>query len=323
MSKINFFCKASLTDGLGHLIRQIHIANEFRNQNYKVCFYIPDFQTAVDILKKKNFSYHIVESFDSAPSMIQEDIDIAILDIQNTARTLIEGLKNTFKKIISFEDQGEGRNCVDLLIDCNVNPEDRQTIPATTKTLFGLPYSVLGSEFRKFHLKQRNFQDEIQSLLITFGGTDPHNITIDLAKLIPNKLKTTIIIGPGFQDKKTLMELKSDHISVEENVEHMAPMLLNHDGVFCSGGVTLHEAMCLGTPAFVINQVKHQENKAKIAEIRGAAINLGQASSWDKNRLIQIFKLDSKILRNMSNTGKKCIDGKGLNRVTEAILSTC
>ena len=323
MSKINFFCKASLVEGLGHLIRQIHIANELRNQSKEVCFYIPDFQTAVDILKKQNFSYHIVENFDSAPSMIEEDIDIAILDIQNTASTLIENLKKTCKKIISFEDQGIGKNCVDLLIDCNVNPEDPQTISSNTKTLFGLPYSVLGSEFRKLHLKQRNFQDEIQSLLITFGGTDPHNITIDLAKLIPKILKTTIIIGPGFQDKKTLIELKSDHISIEENVEHMATMLSSHDGVFCSGGVTLHEAMCLGTPAFVINQVKHQEDKAKIAEIHGAAINLGQASSWDKNRLSQIFKLDSKTLRNMSAIGKKCIDGKGLNRVTEAILSTC
>ena len=33
MPTINIFCKASFTHGLGHLIRQIHIANEFRKQN--------------------------------------------------------------------------------------------------------------------------------------------------------------------------------------------------------------------------------------------------------------------------------------------------
>ena len=323
MSKINLFCKASLTDGLGHLVRQIHIANEFRNQSKEVCFYIPKFQIAMDILRKQNFSYHIVENFDSVPIMKKEYNDIAILDIQDTTRTFIDNLKKTCKQIISFEDQGSGRNCVDLLIDCNLNPKDSQSVPSNTKTFFGLAYSVLGPEFRKRHPRQRIFHDQIQSLLITFGGTDPHNITIDLARLIPNKLKATIIIGPGFQDKKTLMKLRNEHISVEENVEYMASMLSNHDGVFCSGGVTLHEAMCLGTPAFVINQVKHQEDKAKIAESLGAAINLGQASSWDKNRLSKIFKLDNKILRNMSTKGKKCIDGKGLNRVAEAILSTC
>ena len=119
------------------------------------------------------------------------------------------------------------------------------------------------------------------------------------------------------------MKLNNDHISIKENVEHMAQMLVSHDGVFCSGGVTLHEAMCLGTPAFVINQVKHQEDKARIAESQGAAVNLGQANSWDTNRLAKIFNLDNKVLQKMSATGKKCIDGKGLNRVVQAILSTC
>ena len=208
------------------------------------------------------------------------------------------------------------------MIDCNLKPEDSQTISSHTKTLFGLSYSVLEPEFGKLHLGQRNFQNQIQSLLITFGGTDPYNITPDLVKHIPNKIQTTIIVGPGFQNKKTLMKLNNDHISIKENVEHMAQMLVSHDGVFCSGGVTLHEAMCLGTPAFVINQVKHQEDKAKKAEIQKAVINLGQANSWDKNRLSEIFNLDSQILQKMSDAGKKCIDGKGLKKVAEAILST-
>ena len=103
----------------------------------------------------------------------------------------------------------------------------------------------------------------------------------------------------------------------------MASILANHDVVFCSGGVTLHEAMCVGTPAFVISQVLHQEDKAEFAEKAGAAINLGRTKSWDENRLTEIFKLGRKNLEDMSMAGKKCIDGKGLKKVVEAILSTC
>ena len=80
--------------------------------------------------------------------------------------------------------------------------------------------------------------------------------------------------------------------------------------------------MCLGTPAFVINQVDHQEDKAKKAANQGAAINLGLANSWDKNRLSEIFNLDSKVLQKMSDAGKKRIDGKGLKKVADAILAT-
>ena len=73
MPKINIFCKASFTKGLGHLIRQIHIAKEFRRQNREVYFYIPNFQTAIDILKQNNFSYYTIENFDSAPIAEKEN----------------------------------------------------------------------------------------------------------------------------------------------------------------------------------------------------------------------------------------------------------
>jgi UDP-2,4-diacetamido-2,4,6-trideoxy-beta-L-altropyranose hydrolase len=306
MARINIFCKASLINGMGHLIRQVHIAKEIQGHN-DIFFHIPEFPAATNILTQHGFSFSTVESF--SPSKA----DITILDIQDTTFTFIQELKQQSKKIISFEDQSG--NDVDLLIDCNINAGEKANI----KALFGLPYAVLAPEFEKFHSEKRSFADKIQSLLVTFGGTDPHNITLDLAKYIPKKFKTTIIAG--FQNKQALQELNNAH--VVQNVQDMARILANHDAVFCSGGVTLHEAMCVGTPAFVISQVAHQEDKANSAENVGAAINLGQSKSWDKNRLSEIFKFEKESLQAMSAAGKKCIDGKGLKRVVEAILSIC
>ena len=316
MAKINIFCKASHTDGMGHLIRQIHIAKEIRKHN-KICFYVADFPAATNILKQHDFSFSLAEDFNPAKA------DITILDIQDTALTFIKVLKQQSKKIISFEDQGEGRNHVDVLIDCNLNEGDAKTVLPHVKTLFGLPYSVLAPEFEQLHSEKRSFPEQIQSLLVTFGGTDPHGITLDLIKHIPENLKTTII--SGFQNQEALQSIASNkpHLSLVENIQDMAGMLASHDAVFCSGGVTLHEAMCVGTPAFVISQVAHQEDKAKAAQSMSAAINLGQANSWDANRLSGIFKLGKESLEKMSAAGKKCIDGKGLKRVVEAILSVC
>ena len=304
MAKINIFCKASLMHGMGHLIRQIHIAKEIRDHN-DISFYIPDFPAAANILKQHDFSFSAVETFSPAKA------DITILDIQDTTHNFIQELKQESKKIISFEDQS--KNSVDLLIDCNRNASDKADI----KTLFGLPYAVLAPKFEQLHSETRSFPDNIQSLLVTFGGTDPHNITHDLEKHIPKNFKTTIIAG--FQNQNALQEFDNAH--VVQNIQDMARTLADHDAVFCSGGVTLHEAMCVGTPAFVISQVEHQEDKAKAAESVGAAINLGQAKSWDKNRLPEIFKIGNESLEAMSTAGKNCIDGKGLRRVVEAILS--
>jgi len=306
MAKINIYCKASLTHGMGHLIRQTRIAKEIRDHN-DIFFYIPDFPAAANVLKQHSFSFSTVESFRPAKA------DITILDIQDTPLPFIQELKQQSKKIISFEDQS-GNN-IDLLIDCNINADDKADI----KSLFGLPYAVLAPEFEQLHSEKRSFSNKIQSLLVTFGGTDPHNITLDLVKHIPENFKTTIIAG--FQNQNALQEFSNAH--VVQNVQDMARTLADHDAVFCSGGVTLHEAMCVGTPAFVISQVAHQEDKAKAAENVGAAINLGQAKSWDKNRLPEIFKLGNESLQTMSAAGKNCIDGNGLNRVVEAILSVC
>ena len=320
MPKINILCKASVVEGLGHLIRQIHIAGELRKQNANIFFYIPRFPTAEDILKKHNFTYCTVDNFDSAPLGMRGKTDATILDIQDTPPSLIKNLRIQSDKILSFEDHGEGRNQVDLLVDCNLNPGESKTISSKTKSLFGLPYSVLGPEFENFHLEKRNFSEQIESLLITFGGTDPYNITIDLVRHLPNKTKTTVIAGPGFQNVKALQKLDPTHFCILQNVENMASMLSSHDAVFCSGGVTLHEAMCVGTPAFVISQVEHQEEKAKSAENLGAAINLGKANTWDKNRLPEVFNLKKSELQKMSMAGKNQIDGKGLKRIVKAIL---
>ena len=321
MLKINIFCKASLKEGLGHLIRQIHIAKELRAQNADIFFYIPNFKTAIDIIEQHHFPYLIVEDFNTSLIKKRDNTDATLLDIQDTKLSFIHEIRKQSPKIISFEDQGEGRNLVDLLIDCNLRPDDSKNIPQKVKTLFGLSYSVLGPNFEIQHTKKRDFSDNIESLLLTFGGTDPHNITLDLAKQVPNNIKTTIILGAGFKNEDGLQNF--DSIQIKKNVQDMASMLVNHDAVFCSGGVTLHEAMCLGTPAFVISQALHQENKAKIAEKAGAAINLGRAKSWDENRLTEIFKLGRQNLQDMSMAGKKCIDGTGLKKVVEAILSTC
>ena len=99
----------------------------------------------------------------------------------------------------------------------------------------------------------------------------------------------------------------------------MAHTLFIHDAVFCAGGITLHEAMAVGTPAFVINQVTHQVPKSQRAEKQGAAINLGMNDLWNENRLPEILKFNPKTLAKMSQVGKSLIDGKGLKRIADAI----
>ncbi|MBT5959131.1 MAG: hypothetical protein HOG63_11210, partial [Nitrospina sp.] len=192
------------------------------------------------------------------------------------------------------------------------------------QTLFGNNYVVLAEEFETYHSKPRVFKNTIESVLVTFGGTDPHSLTPTLAEKllhIQPGLSITLLAGPGNENIPALKDLKSKYAKVRllESTSEMAQTLFDHSAVFCSGGVTLHEAMAVGTPAFVINQVAHQSEKADRAEKQGAAMNLGVAESWNENRLPEILKSSPDTLEKMSQAGKSLIDGKGLQRVAGAI----
>ena len=316
MAKIAIFCKASFSHGMGHLVRQSHIAKILRNRGNEINFFTPDYSPAQLWLDQCGLSHQTLTDVKQVSS------DLIILDVQDTSAAFIKNLRQDKKAVVSFEDLGEGRNHVDLLVDCNLGEEKSTELPV--QTLFGNNYAVLAEEFEAYHSKPRVFKNTINSVLVTFGGTDPHSLTLTLAQKISHihpRLSITLLAGPGNRNIPALKDLESKYAQVRllDSTSEMAQTLFSHDIVFCAGGVTLHESMAVGTPAFVINQVQHQADKANRAEKQGAALNLGMSDSWAENRLPKILQSSPKILEKMSQAGKSMIDGKGLKRIVDAI----
>ena len=307
---------------MGHLVRQTHIAKILRNRGAEITFFIPNYPPAQVWLDRCQFPRKTLNDPLALTEKETGPLDLIILDIQDTPSAFIRKIRQNKKPVVSFEDLGEGRNHVDLLIDCNLGEENSVGLPV--QTLFGYPYSVLAPEFETLHSKKRELNGSIESVLITLGGTDPHSLTSLLAdKLLqiqPN-LSMTLLAGPGCKNIPALKDLENQNETVKllESTSQMAQTLFDHSAVFCAGGVTLHEAMAVGTPAFVINQVSHQVEKADHAEKQGAAMNLGMAKSWNESRLPEILESRPETLEKMSLAGKNLIDGKGLKRVADAI----
>ena len=311
---------------MGHLVRQTHIAKILRNRGAEITFFIPNYPPAQVWLDRCQFPRKTLNDPLALTEKETGPLDLIILDIQDTPSAFIRKIRQNKKPVVSFEDLGEGRHHVDLLIDCNLGEENSVGLPV--QTLFGYPYSVLAPEFETLHSKKRELNGSIESVLITLGGTDPHSLTSLLAdKLLqiqPN-LSMTLLAGPGCKNIPALKDLETQNETVKllESTSQMAQTLFDHSAVFCAGGVTLHEAMAVGTPAFVINQVSHQVEKADRAEKQGAAMNLGMAESWNESRLPEILESRPETLEKMSLAGKNLIDGKGLKRVADAIELLC
>ncbi len=328
MNKIAIVCKASFSWGMGHVYRQVRLGRVLRNRGLDIEFFLSDHSPSLELLQKENFLFKIIANEDNLPAQMDRNFDLVILDIQDTKKAFISALRERSRKVMSFEDLGEGRNYVDLLVDCNLDPQkarkETQNLKPEVNTLFGLSYSVLTEEFRQYHQRKKVFTPNLESLLVTMGGTDPNHLTLQLAKcFLQAKKETSItfVAGPGFKDTPSLIELASSRISfmVLCQPDNMAELLFNHQAVCCSGGVTLHEALAVGTPAFVISQVEHQLEKTRPLEKLGAAVDLGLAKDFDPKKISQIWNRTQDQLERMSVKGKELVDGKGIVRVADEI----
>ena len=324
MPSVAVHCKASIFDGMGHIYRQINLANELKKQGWDVSFYIPSFAPAIDLLTQTGFTSVIMAPEPSVAKHLDNFFDFVVLDIQDTTESLVCSVKKHTRYIASFEDLGAGRNHVDILIDCNLAPSETKNLPSSTNGLLGTDYSVLHPDFAYYHSQSRHFETSSQEVLISMGATDPKNLTVPLTRFLlqeKNDLKLTVLIGHNANNTPDLSKLSNQFqlLNVLGPISNMAQTLWEHDAVICSGGVTLHEAMAVGTPAFVVNQVAHQQTKARFVEKSGAAINLGIGTKYDVKKLREALNFGKRKLESMSLQAKQMIDGQGVFRVINAM----
>jgi spore coat polysaccharide biosynthesis predicted glycosyltransferase SpsG len=89
--------------------------------------------------------------------------------------------------------------------------------------------------------------------------------------------------------------------------------------IFCNGGVTLYEANCIGAPSVVLHQNREEYGTALTFSKHGSSILLGKPSV---SRIKRILSLSQSKRRKMSDIGKRLVDGRGLERVTQIALFT-
>ncbi|QPJ62647.1 MAG: hypothetical protein G3M70_12490 [Candidatus Nitronauta litoralis] len=311
--------KVSHQAGFGHWVRQCHLAKALAKSGYNVTLFPDDYERLGP--PPDGLVMAPVKSQNEFLELLPSSINLAILDIHETIPELISQIRTSAKYVVGFEDLGSGRNHLDCLIDSNLPPQFCREIAEQVKTLFGWNYSLLAPEYETVSKEPRDFSNGIQSLLITMGGTDPNKLTSRVvAPLLESfpELKITVVSGPGFiADENFSKLLKSPRVKNQAQPNSLAPLFLQHDAVICSGGVTLHEALASGTPAFVVPQVAHQEVLAKGLEEEGATRLAGQPGKVNHDTLIQALQTTPANLDSMSTAGRKLIDGCGLKRIVE------
>lgn len=171
-------------------------------------------------------------------------------------------------------------------------------------------------------------------ILITIGGSDSFNLAgqllMEAMKYDALKTKEYHVVSgslnPHIGELQALAQ-KHENIHIHCNVTNMAELMAESKVALSAGGSTLYELCAMGVPVIAFSFAENQERLVQTFVKRGIA-QYGGNYRTDGNKMIQNTiagletLLEDKNLRSeYRKKARTLVDGKGAERIAEALLS--
>lgn len=326
LAKILFRCDVSNEIGFGHMKRCLNLAYWLRGK-YEVAFVTQKTKEAQDILKHTEFEVFFLKK-DATGEEVHERMralcaewlpKVVVTDVKDTIPEYVTVMETAKVRTVHFDDLGKGGEAADVLIDAN-RRENK-------KKFFGPRYVVLHAEYAKQHKKQRQLHKQVKNILVAIGGGDPHNYTdriLECLCKIGNGFNIVAVIGPtaahGSELKKKWKN--HEHVCFLEYADTLVKPLLWADCAIVNGGITMFEALCLGTPTLTVAQNEDEVKNIKRLERKNALLDIGPGAKVSVNKLTKRLKKmcdDGDYRAKVSSNAKETVDGQGIFRVLGVI----
>lgn len=331
--------------GMGHIMRCLSLASEFRNNGCNV-YFISKYEEGIKKILSNNFKFiplkctrnssangfyygdetELVNEAKDIIKIIKDyEIDLLFIDSYNVSENYLISIKSNVKKLAYIDDVNKFIYPVDILINGNISAEkmNYKKYYEDEIMLLGAKYNLIRSEFKD--LPERKIKKEVEEVMITTGGSDPHNITIKLLDIFLNddvlkSLTYNVVVGTGFTNKKEIRELANqyENVVIYENPNKISEIMLESDIAISSGGSTLYELCACGIPTLAFIYADNQRFIVEEMNRLGYIKNIGWYESLVENQVISnvkelIFAYGKRV--KMSKLGKKLVDGKGTKRI--------
>ena len=283
---ITIITKGGVKEGFGHIMRMIWLLKELKVDGEFVL--VEGDRRAKDFIEDNGFN-------------IKNNLngEIVFFDMFDVPRNLI---KRGWRKVVLF-DSTTFNDLVDVSVNALVGCQGHG------RCYGGLKYLILRKEFHEFWKKNRKIKDELRRILVIFGGSDPSNYTARTVRILQD-FDVTAVLGPGFVhdvDLDCRIVFKSNRV---------AELMFEHDLVITSLGLTMFEALCVGTPAIAICQ--NDTQRWLLKHMPFLKLVFERFNEDDLRRVIENLRC-AKLRHDLSVWGKSLCDGLGLYRVINII----
>lgn len=337
-----FRADASPAMGTGHVMRCLALAEGLRDLGHECHFLLAE---GISSIEQRVAAEGVVLSHIDDPTQDTAaeatcryaawiDARGIIVDGYQFSAHWRENLRRTGRPVLSFYDFApEGALGADIVL-C---PSLDLTVPAIRQAtvgalwLCGPAYVLLRRDLRRVLAEPPIPWSERQSLLVTFGGSDPAGLTqpVVLGLVDPPLpgMRLEVVIGGGVRDREKLAsELSRLCPGVVAHVD--APnlgTLMRQAGLAVSAaGTTIGELAAFGVPSAIVVVADNQVDGARQAAAKGWCRMLDVRASPSAEAVIDLARrlwADDKGRGAMALCASGTIDGKGVTRVCDALTA--
>jgi UDP-2,4-diacetamido-2,4,6-trideoxy-beta-L-altropyranose hydrolase len=326
--KVLIFTEGGRTGGLGHISRCLALYQAFACRKHEPWLIINADNSVKSILKQERYKIlNWVKNYKKLTPLLK-DAGIAVIDSYLSGPKVYKFISEKSALSVYIDDYKRIKYPKGIIINSAVSPDKlRYPKEAGLTYLLGTKYAFLRKEFWDIPGKLKVKKD-IKTILITFGGADPVNMTprvLGYLKLKYPELAKKVIIGKSFANIKEIIGKKDSKTELiyDSGAQDMKKAMLKADLAISSGGQTLYELARIGVPTigvcFANNQLLNLNGLAEKGFIKFAGWYSEKVILKKINECLSSLSYEERL--RMNKIGVKLVDGGGPRRVVRDILS--
>lgn len=346
MSIISFRVDASSHIGYGHVVRCAALAQSLAArgaQIHFVCRELPGHYC--DALEGLGFHVHRLPGQDAslADDIAQSQAALAatgvadwlVVDHYKLDARWEQAMRTAAKRIFVIDDLADRNHDCDLLLDQNFSTASAKRyaglVAPGTHLLLGPTHALLRPEFAQ-RRSQRLLRDgAVRRVLVCFGGADPQQHTIAMLNALRphasrlNRIDVVIGLANPHRAATIAACATLPNATLHCPAQDISELLAASDLAIGAGGSMNWERACLGVPTLAFGIADNQQHGLEALIEAGCVAGVPDMPVADEARIAAWLTclLDNPaLLRGLSTRSATLVDGRGAERVADALLPT-
>lgn len=324
-SHLVFRCDASPEMGTGHIMRCLTLADVWRDDFGGTATFCcanlwPGLQQRIC-----DAGHAVIDIDDDHPLTVADITSCSeaialVVDGYQFDQCYRKALAESVSNIVTFRDAESEVSGARLVID--TSPIAKAPEDADAMYLCGPDFALISPGV----LRARTAPCSPDGILITFGGSDPHGMSLPVTRSVRDILPETplhVVVGAGVAQPDTLISALGTipNTNVSHDLPSLGTAIRNATLVITAAGSSLYEVAALSRPMVLVITEDNQSalgeiDWAHVIDVRGNADSAPAISS----AAARLFKVPEK-MNAIAERASKLVDGRGAHRILEKIQS--